>query len=675
MNILTTLNVRKIILSTLALFVLSVNTAKAVTIEVQNNNDSSVGSLRQAVIDAADLDTIRFNSSLIASGSNTINLISEIAFSKNLVFKGLYNSTDTLYISGSNTNRIFNITNTVKTIIDSMVFINGNAGIDNGGALSIAGVDTVFVSNSTINNSSSASGGGVDVRSNLTGPSQILLDINNSIITNNSAVNNGGGVYLGGSNIILNINNSIINNNSSIDQGGGIYSFEFNDGFVTINNSSINNNSVSGGNGGGLYLQSLYTNFYTTITNSTIDNNTASGSGGGIFSFPKAISSIVLNSTTISNNTANQAGGIHSGNYSSGASQSLITLTNSTISGNHATDDLGGIASMAQIVSFIATNSTISGNSTATSFNKCGGIYVFGVGTSSLEFTSSIVSTSIGDNIKHIVVDGGGSFIPSPDPIISGGYNIFSNAPSGANQTGDLTNVSAMDLNLQSLANYGGSVLTMQPGTGSVAIDAGNPSDASDAQNAPISGIRDIGAAESGNSIILVSSITVQDQAGVSIITTQGGTLQMEAAVLPLNADDGTYVWSVTNGTGSATIDANGLLTAITDGTVEVTATANDASGEVGTTTITISNQSLSVHENNLSSQISIYPNPVKNELFIKLNNLKVTKMSIFDYSGRLVKSINENVNSINVSDLQQGIYFLKVSTENGESIKRFKKE
>lgn len=174
---------------------------------------------------------------------------------------------------------------------------------------------------------------------------------------------------------------------------------------------------------------------------------------------------------------------------------------------------------------------------------------------------------------------------------------------------------------------------------------------------------------------ILVNSISVQGQGGASTITTQGGTLQMEATVLPTNADDMTYTWSVVNGTGSASIDANGLLTAITDGTVDVVATANDGSGEAGTVTITISNQSLSVNEN-ISSFISIYPNPVQNELFIEVNDVKTTEIMILDYSGRIVKSIPATkVNSIDVSDLKQGGYVLKVFTDNGLSINRFIKQ
>ena len=47
--------------------------------------------------------------------------------------------------------------------------------------------------------------------------------------------------------------------------------------------------------------------------------------------------------------------------------------------------------------------------------------------------------------------------------------------------------------------------------------------------------------------------------------------------------------WSVSNGTGTATIDAtSGLLTAGTAGTVTVTATAKDGSAKTGTLQVTV---------------------------------------------------------------------------------------
>ena len=666
---------KKIILSAIAILFLGVTTAKATTIEVQNTNDSSAGSLRQSIIDANDGDTIRFDPALIASGSNTISLTSEIAFSKTLVFKGLYTNTDTLYVSGSNTNRIFNITSTTQVFIDSMVLINSNV-TAGGGALSIAGVNTIHVNNSRISNSSAEYGGGIDIRtnnSNNSASSWMYIFMNNNTVNNNSTTNRGGGVNISGMNISLNMNNSIINNNTATVDGGGLYVFSLYICNVIFDNSDINDN-VASSSGGGLRVASYYSNANTVLNNCNVINNTATGTGGGILSIPAGISTVILDNSTVSNNTAAMSGGIRAGDFN--GSQSIVELTNSTVSGNHATNDIGGIACLGQVVDFSATNSTINENSTATSWDKCGGVYIFGYNSANIEFINSIVWTSVGDNIKHESVDGGGSIVVSSDPINSGGYNIFSDAPNGANATGDLTNVSDVDLNLQPLTNNGGSTLTMQPGAGSVAIDAGNPSDASDAQNTVISGTRDIGSTESAPAIVLVSSVAVFGENGVFSIDTQGGTLQMNATLLPLNADDLTYTWSLVNGTGSASLDNNGLLTAITDGTVEVTATANDASGETGSATITISNQSLGLNEADISSLVKVYPNPVQNILFVEVTEVEVLEMVILDYSGRVMKSIaNPYTKSIDVTELNEGIYILKIHTENGLTSNRFIKQ
>jgi len=86
-----------------------------------------------------------------------------------------------------------------------------------------------------------------------------------------------------------------------------------------------------------------------------------------------------------------------------------------------------------------------------------------------------------------------------------------------------------------------------------------------------------------------VTSIWVQcADADASI--SNGGTVQMFAGVLPLNASNPAVVWSVAtlaNG-GAATISATGLLTATHAGTVTVTATAADGSTTTGTMVITI---------------------------------------------------------------------------------------
>ena len=95
------------------------------------------------------------------------------------------------------------------------------------------------------------------------------------------------------------------------------------------------------------------------------------------------------------------------------------------------------------------------------------------------------------------------------------------------------------------------------------------------------------------NQEVLVESITVSGEGDVDVIVVTDGTLQMLALVLPENAEDKTVVWTVENGTGMATISPTGLLTAVADGTVIVTATSVSTPEVYGTKVITISNQAV----------------------------------------------------------------------------------
>jgi uncharacterized protein YjdB len=78
---------------------------------------------------------------------------------------------------------------------------------------------------------------------------------------------------------------------------------------------------------------------------------------------------------------------------------------------------------------------------------------------------------------------------------------------------------------------------------------------------------------------------------GSSTITTNNGTLQLSATILPIDATYQSVIWSIINETGSANISGGGLVTAITDGTVTARATAVDGSDVYGDLEITISNQ------------------------------------------------------------------------------------
>ena len=90
-----------------------------------------------------------------------------------------------------------------------------------------------------------------------------------------------------------------------------------------------------------------------------------------------------------------------------------------------------------------------------------------------------------------------------------------------------------------------------------------------------------------GPSTIVVTGITITSTGSVTSVAS-GGTLQMNVTVTPNNATNKAVTWSVINGTGSATISEDGLLTATGDGTVTVKAVAKDGSLKEGTKVITV---------------------------------------------------------------------------------------
>ncbi|MEI6683957.1 MAG: T9SS type A sorting domain-containing protein [Bacteroidota bacterium] len=95
-----------------------------------------------------------------------------------------------------------------------------------------------------------------------------------------------------------------------------------------------------------------------------------------------------------------------------------------------------------------------------------------------------------------------------------------------------------------------------------------------------------------GVSIGGLVGLTVATQGAVpATITTPLGTLQMVATVFPATANQN-VTWSIVPGTGSASISAGGLVTAISNGTVYAKATAVQDVTVKDSLLVTISNQS-----------------------------------------------------------------------------------
>ena len=70
----------------------------------------------------------------------------------------------------------------------------------------------------------------------------------------------------------------------------------------------------------------------------------------------------------------------------------------------------------------------------------------------------------------------------------------------------------------------------------------------------------------------------------------------------------------------------------------------------------------------------SMFPNPAKDVLNIQLNNISNANLSIYDIQGKLIveQSVSQEQNlELNVSDLQSGMYFVKLNTGTKELVKK----
>ena len=76
-----------------------------------------------------------------------------------------------------------------------------------------------------------------------------------------------------------------------------------------------------------------------------------------------------------------------------------------------------------------------------------------------------------------------------------------------------------------------------------------------------------------------------------------------------------------------------------------------------------------------LNASFNVYPNPVNDKLYVETLTQTLT-VEIYDIYGRQQSMVNGQQSTvIDVTNLNSGVYFVKVVTENGESVKRFIKK
>ena len=471
--------------------ILGVQGANAITLTVTSTADSGTSSLRQAIADANDGDTIQFDPAL---NGQAITLTSaELVIDKNITISGPGPDQMTVRWSSSLAFRIFHILPArVVTINGLRIYVGNVPNGDAGGGVRNDGA-TLTLNNCAV---SSCAGGkfGGGIYNN--GGSARLTIVNCTIDRNSitgaggggaGIYNNSGTVEMIGSTVTANI---VYLSGSGIQYGGGIYNGL--DGTLSIRDSVISGHSIPEpapdhlGYGAGIYNLGA-----AEITRSTITNNNGSLEGGGVFTQ----GSLMISSTVISSNRVFANGGGIS-------NRGPLTIVDSTISDNAAfhkgIGTGGGIFSSGGLLTIV--NSTISGNQTSAvsslGMGSGGGGIYFGSGQGRIENSTfsnnSLIpgppngdrnggsairlatgTVHIGNTILAAGPFSGPNVFNQSATLISDGYNLSSDDAAGLlGGTGDQINTDPM---LGPLQDNGGPAFTHSLLPGSPAINAGDP--------------------------------------------------------------------------------------------------------------------------------------------------------------------------------------------------------
>ncbi len=227
---------------------------------------------------------------------------------------------------------------------------------------------------------------------------------------------------------------------------------------------------------------------FLSLTRCLFSNNTAALSGGALDTPGETIT---ITDSTFSGNRATDGGALSIGN-------GTITITNSTFSGNTASSAGGAINSNFNAL-FTVTNSTITANSSPDG----GGVRT--ISEMPFQVKNTIIAGNIGTDPKTfgqgnntILAVGGG---PKPDisgTITSQGFNLIQDTTGGTIEGEPIGDLIGVAPNLGPLANNGGPTPTHALGFGSPALNQGDLSLAgtSDQRGFLRDALPDIGAYE-----------------------------------------------------------------------------------------------------------------------------------------------------------------------------------
>ncbi len=168
------------------------------------------------------------------------------------------------------------------------------------------------------------------------------------------------------------------------------------------------------------------------------------------------------------------------------------------------------------------------------------------------------------------------------------------------------------------------------------------------------------------NAFVANQSISMSSAGGATSIDAPAGTLQLTAEVSPDTSTIKTVNWKV-NQSSIATIDQNGLLTAVSNGVVTVTAMSLELGSKINATIdIEITNQNSAIHANKLK-EVKVYPNPASHGNISIEGVDPISSIKIYDLRGVEIKNI-QHIDNTRVDmnlNIEPGLYLFKICEGN----------
>ncbi|HYU35007.1 MAG TPA: Calx-beta domain-containing protein [Thermoanaerobaculia bacterium] len=401
--------------------------------------------------------------------------------------------------------------------------------------------------------------------------SAALLDVTISGLTvtgGNATI--GGGIVDWGETLLL--HDMVLTGNNASDQGGAL---EVLAGFnspllpfdVTIRDCVLSGNTAVNGGAVALYLDNGVAFGTVLVEGSTITGNDASCDGGGIL-IPWHRGDVTIQTSTISGNDAGAGGGgIWQGFFYLG---STLTVRETTISGNTA-DHGGGLGVYYEYGTLLVENSTVSANQATGGAG--GGVYVgYFYGGDDVTLRHATIA-------GNSAVQGGGVFAQVGQPLLD--HTIVADNTAGSNP--DLANGDAsFDLRYSLVETPGtanvndlvGNLFSQDPQLGPLQGNGGPTATLRQAVTSPV-----VDAGEPAT--LATDQRGVPRPGGVAVdigaVELSPGFLQLSASAYSVNENAGTVTVTVTRTGG--TDGAVAVSYATSDGTATDPADFADAAG------------------------------------------------------------------------------------------------